>query len=126
MHSLVPLFARQWVACSHCCHKLCVCWTLQAVVGNQQVDHSARWLAAVQLKNSVNKHWRPRYDRGWVLPAVSTHVDRLAASLRCSRHAHGASGSQVLMQLLHPLLAVCAAGACQLRRRRTSGAASCS
>jgi hypothetical protein len=37
---------------------------LQAIVGNQQVDHSARWLAAVQLKNSVNKHWRPRYDRG--------------------------------------------------------------
>lgn len=33
-------------------------------MGSQQVDHSARWLAAVQLKNSINKHWRPRYDRG--------------------------------------------------------------
>jgi hypothetical protein len=33
-------------------------------VGSPQVAHSARWLAAVQLKNSINKHWRPRYDRG--------------------------------------------------------------
>jgi hypothetical protein len=41
---------------------LCV----QAVIGNQDADHSARWLAAVQLKNSVNNYWRPRYDSGCV------------------------------------------------------------
>eukprot|EP00879_Flechtneria_rotunda_P025885 GHRR01027540.1.p1 GENE.GHRR01027540.1~~GHRR01027540.1.p1 ORF type:complete len:987 (+),score=414.93 GHRR01027540.1:174-3134(+) len=40
------------------------CSCLAAIVGNQGADHSARWLAAVQLKNSVNKYWRPRYDTG--------------------------------------------------------------
>eukprot|EP00882_Tetradesmus_deserticola_P030292 GHRQ01033993.1.p1 GENE.GHRQ01033993.1~~GHRQ01033993.1.p1 ORF type:complete len:225 (+),score=98.09 GHRQ01033993.1:341-1015(+) len=40
------------------------CSCLAAVVGSQEAEHSARWLAAVQLKNNVNKYWRPRYDSG--------------------------------------------------------------
>ncbi|WIA40697.1 hypothetical protein OEZ86_004393 [Tetradesmus obliquus] len=40
------------------------CSCLAAVIGSKDADHSARWLAAVQLKNSVNKYWRPRYDSG--------------------------------------------------------------
>lgn len=36
----------------------------QVVIGSNSADHSARWLAAVQLKNVVNKHWRPRYSSG--------------------------------------------------------------
>eukprot|EP00878_Enallax_costatus_P025072 GHUV01026793.1.p1 GENE.GHUV01026793.1~~GHUV01026793.1.p1 ORF type:complete len:237 (+),score=29.13 GHUV01026793.1:355-1065(+) len=42
------------------------CSCLAAVVGSHDADHSARWLAAVQLKNNVNKFWRPRYDSGGV------------------------------------------------------------
>eukprot|EP00775_Hariotina_reticulata_P003498 gene3498-3767_t len=38
------------------------CSCLAAVVGNRDADHSARWLAVVQLKNNINKYWRPRYD----------------------------------------------------------------
>lgn len=33
---------------------------LQELISSKDADHSARWLAAVQLKNSVNKYWRSR------------------------------------------------------------------
>jgi hypothetical protein len=58
----------------------------QAVIGNQQADHSARWLAAVQLKNSVNKYWRPRYDSGC---ACRTIVAAAAASLPSAAQSNG-------------------------------------
>jgi hypothetical protein len=31
----------------------------QEIVSSREADHSARWLAAVDLKNCVNKFWRP-------------------------------------------------------------------
>ena len=33
---------------------------LQEVITSKEADQSPRWLAAVQLKNSVIKHWRPQ------------------------------------------------------------------
>ncbi|KIY92928.1 Importin-11, partial [Monoraphidium neglectum] len=35
---------------------------LAAIVANGEANHSARWMASVQLKNTVSKQWRPRYD----------------------------------------------------------------
>ncbi|KAI8476158.1 MAG: armadillo-type protein [Monoraphidium minutum] len=35
---------------------------LAAIIANGEADHSARWMASVQLKNAINKQWRPRYD----------------------------------------------------------------
>ena len=31
-------------------------------MGTKAANHSARWLAAVQLKNSITKYWRPRLN----------------------------------------------------------------
>ena len=33
---------------------------VQEVITSKEADQSPRWLAAVQLKNSVIKHWRPQ------------------------------------------------------------------
>lgn len=38
----------------------------QEILASKDADHSARWLAAVHLKNSCNKYWRSRLP-GWVL-----------------------------------------------------------
>ncbi|KAL6745489.1 armadillo-type protein, partial [Haematococcus lacustris] len=34
------------------------CSCLAEVIGCKDYDHSARWLASVQLKNSISRHWR--------------------------------------------------------------------
>lgn len=36
-------------------------------MGTTAADHSARWLAAVQLKNSIAKYWRPRLNSTYAL-----------------------------------------------------------
>lgn len=46
-------------------HRLCCGWelphaVLQEVITSKEADQSPRWLAAVQLKNSIIKHWRPQ------------------------------------------------------------------
>ncbi|KAK9844039.1 hypothetical protein WJX81_002691 [Elliptochloris bilobata] len=38
------------------------CSCLAEVVSSKQADHSARWLATIQLKNTVTRHWRQRSD----------------------------------------------------------------
>jgi hypothetical protein len=35
----------------------------QEVVANKAAEHSARWLAVVQLKNCISKYWRVRADQ---------------------------------------------------------------
>jgi hypothetical protein len=42
------------------------CSCLAEILASKDADHSARWLAAVHLKNSCNKYWRSRLP-GWVL-----------------------------------------------------------
>jgi Importin-beta N-terminal domain len=32
----------------------------QAIMGAAEADHSARWLASVQLKNNISRHWQSR------------------------------------------------------------------
>jgi hypothetical protein len=34
---------------------------LQEIIANKDNDHSARWLASVQFKNSITRHWRGRW-----------------------------------------------------------------
>ena len=34
--------------------------SLQEILKSKQADHSVRWLAAVQFKNTIAKRWRPR------------------------------------------------------------------
>ena len=41
-------------------HGLC----MQEIIGNKTLDHSARWLAIIQFKNSINKHWKLRPGKG--------------------------------------------------------------
>jgi hypothetical protein len=84
---------------SHCCcavRLLC----LQAVIGNQEADHSARWLAAVQLKNSVNKYWRPRYDSGCACRKTSAAASTAQCSQEQHTHCNGPSKSPVFIAYL--------------------------
>lgn len=37
---------------------------LAEIINRQEADHSVRWLAAVHLKNSINKYWRYRSTPG--------------------------------------------------------------
>ena len=37
---------------------------MQEVIGNKTLDHSARWLAIIQFKNSIIKHWKLRPGKG--------------------------------------------------------------
>ena len=34
----------------------------QEIISSKQADHSARWLATIQLKNTITRHWRQRSD----------------------------------------------------------------
>lgn len=34
----------------------------QEIISSKQADHSARWLATIQLKNTIMRHWRQRSD----------------------------------------------------------------
>lgn len=44
---------------AHCMHRV-QCMVLQEILKSKQADHSVRWLAAVQFKNTAAKRWRPR------------------------------------------------------------------
>lgn len=37
---------------------------LQEILRSKQADHSVRWLAAVQFKNTISKRWRPKGGLG--------------------------------------------------------------
>ena len=54
---------------------------VQAIVANGDANHSARWMASVQLKNAISKHWRPRYDSRYVPCTFRTAI----ALTRCAR-----------------------------------------
>lgn len=46
----------------------------QEIIGSKDVDHSARWLATIHFKNSINRHWRLRPGQGYessLWPAAS-------------------------------------------------------
>jgi hypothetical protein len=45
---------------------LMVAGLLQEIIGNKEHDHSARWLASVQFKNSISRNWKGRPDSRWV------------------------------------------------------------
>ncbi|GBF94095.1 hypothetical protein Rsub_07082 [Raphidocelis subcapitata] len=47
---------------------------LAAIVANAEANHSARWMASVQLKNAVSKQWRPRYDSRGISPEERAYM----------------------------------------------------
>lgn len=65
------------------CRQSMHCQMLQEIVGTKAADHSARWLAAVQLKNSITKYWRPRLNLTWVLHVRVSTRTACAAELPC-------------------------------------------
>ena len=38
--------------------------SMQEIIGNKSLDHSARWLAIIQFKNNLSRHWRLRTGQG--------------------------------------------------------------
>ncbi|KAL3137935.1 hypothetical protein ABBQ38_005182 [Trebouxia sp. C0009 RCD-2024] len=40
------------------------CACLAEILKSKQADHSVRWLAAVQFKNTIAKRWRPKGGLG--------------------------------------------------------------
>ncbi|GAX73146.1 hypothetical protein CEUSTIGMA_g599.t1 [Chlamydomonas eustigma] len=49
------------------------CSCLVEVIARPEHDHSARWLAATQLKNCI-RHWRGRPDHGGITQEEKTHL----------------------------------------------------
>ncbi len=49
-------------------------------MSSRQADHSVRWLATIQLKNTVTRHWRQRADSrhtpglAWFIVPVHPHM----------------------------------------------------
>eukprot|EP00798_Chlamydomonas_sp_ICE-L_P013626 gene13627-19504_t len=37
---------------------------LSEIIGSKELEHSARWLASVHLKNFVAKHWKGKLGQG--------------------------------------------------------------
>lgn len=56
------------------------CSCLVEILGHKEVDESAQWLAAVQLKNCISRHWAPR--RGRDAPAPGSLSDEEKMHLR--------------------------------------------
>lgn len=50
------------------------CSCLAEILGSRDSDHSARWLAATQLKNTVAGYWRARADKRGVTPEEKSHL----------------------------------------------------
>jgi len=51
---------------------------LTEIINRQEADHSVRWLAAVHLKNSINKYWRFRSTPGSLSEDEKSHLrDRI-------------------------------------------------
>jgi hypothetical protein len=51
---------------------------LTEIIDRQEADHSVRWLAAVHLKNSINKYWRSRSTPGSLSEDEKSHLrDRI-------------------------------------------------
>ncbi|KAG1675441.1 hypothetical protein FOA52_001739 [Chlamydomonas sp. UWO 241] len=50
------------------------CSCLLEIIATGDNDHSARWLAATQLKNCMGRHWRSRPGQGGISPEEKTHL----------------------------------------------------
>jgi hypothetical protein len=57
-----------------CLVQQCAVCFPQEIIPSKEADHSARWLAAVHFKNSVNKYWRSRVTGCVWLVGPSQHA----------------------------------------------------
>jgi hypothetical protein len=79
-------------------------------MSSRQADHSVRWLATIQLKNTVTRHWRQRAD--------SRHTPSLACLQRLFYCIWWSPGTLLSLR--------CLAGEASRTARRRTCAASCS
>ncbi|CAL8468538.1 g8078 [Coccomyxa elongata] len=57
------------------------CSCLAEIIGSKDVDHSARWLATIHFKNSINRHWRLRPGQGGISDQEKSHLRTKLLSL---------------------------------------------
>lgn len=65
---------------------------LQEILRSKQADHSVRWLAAVQFKNTIAKRWRPKGGLGYDKSPLCAQQQQYPAGLARSSVSHNCAG----------------------------------